>query len=322
MRRTLILRAALAGTAVGTSAAIVVWGIVVVLAATGRRDDASGLTAAALALGPVLVVGGTALGAAVGLALGLGAPALRRGGAARATVLVVVALLAFGVWGTAAGWVASKESFVVGGLVSTDGVLLVATALGAVAGAAVTVVAERGRPLLRRRGSGRVMALWVVVGVPTGLLAWWVRRSGVPLLTGMPAEGSFVGSGFGDSDLPITLEWVWAVVTGAFAGLVVAAVVVVTGRSRAAVPAAAVVAGVAAFVSATTGLVFPALGEWPLSSGGPFVGGFATSVTHLPVGAVLLTTLIWALVGAAVAGAVTMSAARVQDRVGRASRPV
>lgn len=320
MRRTVIARAALAGGAVGTAAAVVLWITVVVVTATRDPGTAAEMAAASLALAPALVVGGTLLGLAVGLALAVAAPVLRRGGPLRATALVVVALLAFGVWGVAADHLVSKEGFVVDALVPFDTVVLVATALGSIAGAAVTVVAERGRLPLPDVRALRTVLLWVVVGALVGLLAWWVRRSGIPLLTGMPADGSFVGAGFGGSELPITLEWIWAVVTGGFAGLVVAVAVVLTSRPWVAVAVAGSAAAAAAFVSATTGLVFPALGEHPFLGTYPFVGGFATSTTHLPLGAVLATVARWATVAAVVAGAVTLTAARLRDRSGRASR--
>ena len=258
----------------------------------------------------------------MGLVLALAAPPLRRGGAPRTVAHVVVGLLAFVGWGTATGRLVSKEAFVVDPLVPFNTAVLVVAVLGAVAGVGVTVVAARGRLPLPDAHAGRTVVLWVVVGALVGVLAWEARGSGVPLLTGMPADGAFVGAGFGDSELPITLEWLWAVVTGAFAGAVVAVLQLLTRRRSTAVLGAVVVTAVAAFVSARTGLVFPALGEHPFTGSYPFVDGFATSVGHLSLGAVLVTVALWAAVAALVAGAVTTTAARLRDRGGRASRPV
>lgn len=323
MHRTpTIARAALAGTLVGTAAAVVLWALVAVVTASGEHDAAAGLAAAALAVAPVVVVGSALFGLAAGSVLVAAAPALDRGGVPRTVALVVVGLLSFAGWGIATAQLVTKEAFVVGGLVSTDTVQLVTTALGAVAGAGVVVVAARGRLPLPDAGAGRTVVRWVVVGALLGVLAWWVRRSGVPLLTGMPADGAFVGAGFGDSELPIRLEWVWALVTGAVAGWILAVVEVLTARRWAVVTTAAVLAAVAAFVSAVTGLVFPTLGEHPFAATYPIVGGFATSVAHLPLAAVLVTVVLWAAVAAAVAGAVTTAVARGRDRGGRASRPV
>jgi len=108
----------------------------------------------------------------------------------------------------------------------------------------------------------------------------------------------------------------------AVAGWILAVVEVLTARRWAVVTTAAVLAAVAAFVSAVTGLVFPTLGEHPFAATYPIVGGFATSVAHLPLAAVLVTVVLWAAVAAAVAGAVTTAVARGRDRGGRASRPV
>lgn len=320
-RTTVLARAALAGTAVGTAAAVLLWVLVAVVAAAGDAWTAAESAAASLAVAPVLVVGAAGLGVGVGLVLGVAAPVLRRGGAPRAVALVAIGLLAFVGWGTATSRLVSKEAFFVDPVVSFDATVLVAGLLGAVAGAGVTVVAARGRLRLPDARAGWTVLLWVVVGALVGLLAWWVRRSGVPLLTGMPADGAFVGSGFGDPDFWLRVEWVWAAVTGAFAGYVVAVVHVLVRRRWVAVVVAAVVAAVAAFVSARTGLMFPALDPQPFT-GAPFVAGFATSVGHLPLGAVLVTVALWAAVAAVVAGTVTTTAARLRGRGGRASRPV
>ncbi len=319
---TTVARAALAGTAVGTAAAVLLWVLVAVVTATGDAFTAAEFAAASLAVAPVLVVGAAVLGVGVGLVLAVAAPALRRGGAPRTVALVVVGVLAFVGWGTATSRLVSKEGFFVDPLVPFDTTVLVAGVLGAVAGAGVTIVVARGRLRLPDARAGRTVLLWVVVGALVGVLAWQVRRSGVPVLTGMPADGSFVGSGFGDSDLPITLEWIWAVVTGAFAGYVVAVVRVLTRRGWAAVVAAAVVTAVAAFVSARTGLMFPAFDVGAFVGAYPFVGGFATSVGHLELGAVLVTVALWAAAAAVVAGAVTTTEARLRRRGGRASRSV
>lgn len=321
-RTTTVARAALAGTAVGTAAAVVLWALVTVVTAIGHEWTAAESAAASLAVAPVLVVGAAVLGVGVGLVLAAAAPVLHRGGAPAALALVVVSLLAFVVWGSATSRLVSKEAFFVDPVVPSDTTVLVAGVLGAVAGAGVTVVAARGRLPLPDARAGRTVLLWVVVGAVVGLVAWWLRRSGVALVTGMPTDGSFVGSGFGDTELPITLEWIWGVVTGAFAGYLVAVVQVLSRRRWVAVVAAALVAAVAAFVSARTGLMFPSLDPQAFTARSPFVGGFATSVGHLPLGAVLVTVALWAAVAAVVAGAVTTTAARLSGRGGRASRPV
>ncbi|WP_069713389.1 hypothetical protein [Curtobacterium sp. ER1/6] len=321
-RTTTITRATLAGVAVGTAAAVLLWSLVAVVTTTSDQGTAAGFAAASLAVTPALVLGGAVLGLAVGLALALVAPALRRGGAPRAAAIVVVGLLAFVVWGTATVQLVSKEVVVVGAGVSTDAVQLVAAVFGAVAGAGVTVVTARGRFPLPAARVGRTVLLWTVVGALAGVSAWAARRSGVPLLSGLPAETAFVGSGFGDSDVPITLEWVWAVLTGAFAGAVVGVVRVLTARRWAAVVAAALAAAVAAFVAARTGLLFPSLGERPFDLTYPFVDGWATPVVRQPLGAVLATVTLCAAAAAVVAGALTLTAARLCDRRRRASRPI
>lgn len=314
MRTHQIGRGLLAGSTVGVLATIALWASVIALVATVPRDLSGVAVVGALGLGPALLVCASVLGTVLGCVAALVAPVLGRGGLLRAAVVAVLALVAFCCWGYLFAVVPSRWLTVLPGPGYNTAVLVV-TAVGALVGTAATLTVAV-RPV-RRPGPRSVglVVVTAVVGAVVGLLGWWIRRGFPSWASGLPSPTEFVGSGFA-SDVDLDQDWVWGATTGLVLAVVVVTVALWCRRPVLVVPLAAVTAGAAAFVSATTGVVFPVLRVFPLTEF-PSATSYASSTAVLPPSAIAVTTAVWAA-----SGALAAWSALAITRRSRRTRPV